>query len=57
MLTMGRSAFQFHTGSLTRKSPSLRCELDEAYLEMNPLDAGELGVAEGEAVKVSSREG
>lgn len=57
MLTTGRSAFQFHTGSLSRKSPSLRRELDECFLEINPLDAGELGVAEGEVVKVSSRRG
>jgi len=53
----GRSAYQFHVGSLSRRSPSLRRELDEAYLEINPFDAGEPGVAEGEAVKVSSRSG
>ncbi|MFQ5924591.1 MAG: formate dehydrogenase subunit alpha [Dehalococcoidia bacterium] len=57
LLTTGRSAFQFHTGTLTRKSPSLRHELDECFLEINPLDAGELGVAEGEVVRVSSRRG
>lgn len=56
-LTTGRSAFHFHTGTVTRNSPTLESELHEAYLEMNPDDARKLNVAEDEIVKVASRRG
>jgi predicted molibdopterin-dependent oxidoreductase YjgC len=56
-LTTGRLYFHYHSGTMTRNSPSLNAEISEGYLEMNPADANELGVLQGDAVKVTSRRG
>ena len=57
LLTTGRLLFHYHTGTMTRRSPSLVREIDRAFVEVNPADAAELGIRDGEAVKVSSRRG
>jgi len=57
ILTTGRLLFQYHTGTMTRRSPSLIREIDKAFIEVNPNDARSLGIREGEPVKVSSRRG
>jgi formate dehydrogenase alpha subunit len=57
VLTTGRLLFHYHTGTMTRRSPSLVREIDRAFVEVNPADASELGIRDGEAVKVSSRRG
>jgi formate dehydrogenase alpha subunit len=57
LLMTGRLAFHYHTGTMTRSSPSLDREVRRAYIEVNPEDAERLGVASGEKVKVSSRRG
>lgn len=57
ILTTGRNIFQFHTGTMTRRSDKLEQEAPEAYVELNPEDAGELGVKDGDLVKVASRRG
>jgi formate dehydrogenase alpha subunit len=57
VLTTGRLLFHYHTGTMTRRSPSLVREIDRAFVEVNPADAGELGIREGDLVKVSSRRG
>ena len=57
ILTTGRNIFHFHTGSMTRRSAKLEQESPEAYVEVNPDDATELGVSDGEQVKVVSRRG
>ncbi len=56
-LTTGRIHVHYHTGTMTRNSPSLEREIGECFLEMNPLDATELGIADGDRVIVSSRRG
>jgi len=56
-LTTGRMMFHFHTGTMTRNSPALHKEVKESYVELNPADAGEKGIAEHEKVKISSRRG
>jgi len=56
-LTTGRGMFQYHTGTLTRKSPTLESELSEGFIEINPLDAEKLDIANDEMVKVTSRRG
>jgi formate dehydrogenase major subunit len=56
-LTTGRVHAHFHTGTMTRNSPSLEREIKECYLEMNPLDAVELGVGDGDWVVIASRRG
>jgi len=57
ILTTGRNMFQFHTGTMTRRSTKLEQESPEGYLELNPEDAAELGVANGEMAKLVSRRG
>jgi len=57
ILTTGRNIFHFHTGSMTRRSAKLEQESPEAYVELNPEDAAELGVSEGGRVKLTSRRG
>jgi len=57
LLTTGRSFVHYHSGSMTRVSPTLHHELPEAYMELNPVDARTMGIKEGEQVKVSSRRG
>ena len=57
ILTTGRVLFHFHTGTLTRRSPSLNELLSEGYVEVNPTDAEKLEISEGEMVKVKSRRG
>jgi len=57
VLTTGRQLFQYHTGSMTRRVPALNEVAPEAYIELHPEDASELGAADGDMMKVSSRRG
>ena len=56
-LTTGRTFVHYHTGTMTRRSPSLHSEMEDAYVEINPDDAKELGIVQGETIKVTSRRG
>lgn len=56
-LTTGRIYAHYHTGTMSRNSPSLEREIDECFLEMNPEDASEIGISEGDLVLVESRRG
>jgi formate dehydrogenase alpha subunit len=56
-LTTGRIGFHYHTRTMTGVSPSLQKEAEEAYIEINPFDALQLKIEEGERVKVVSRRG
>lgn len=56
-LTTGRVFMHYHTGTMTRVSPTLHHELEEGYVEMNPTDARHMHIKDGERVQVSSRRG
>ena len=56
-LTTGRSFVHYHSGTMTRVSPSLHRELATGYMEISPTDAKAMGIKDGERVKVSSRRG
>jgi formate dehydrogenase alpha subunit len=56
-LTTGRVHVHYHTGTMTRNSPSLEREISECFLEINPQDATELEIAEGDWVTLQSRRG
>jgi formate dehydrogenase alpha subunit len=56
-LTTGRMFAHYHTGTMTRISQRLDAEQREGYVEIHPEDARELGIREGELVRVSSRRG
>jgi formate dehydrogenase alpha subunit len=57
ILTTGRLLYHFHTGTMTRRSPTLERQAPEAYVEINPKDAETLGIGDRGEVKVSSRRG
>jgi len=57
VLTTGRSLYQYHTGTLTRRVEGLNVLKGESEVEINPADASKLGVIDGEKVKVISRRG
>jgi formate dehydrogenase major subunit len=57
MLTTGRIYVHYHTGTMTRRSPSLNKEVEEGFVEINPRQAKELGIRQGEKIKVLSRRG
>lgn len=56
-LSTGRVHVHYHTGTMTRNSPSLNAEMSEGFLELHPEDASKLEVKQGEFVEVSSRRG
>jgi formate dehydrogenase alpha subunit len=57
LLSTGRAFVHYHSGTMTRVSPTLHHELPEGYVEINPVDAKSLDIKDGERVKVSSRRG
>jgi predicted molibdopterin-dependent oxidoreductase YjgC len=56
-LTTGRVYAQYHTGTMSRNSPSLRKEINECFIELNLADGKELQITEGQVVTVESRRG
>jgi nitrate reductase NapA len=56
-LTTGRVLEHWHTGSMTRRVPHLHRAAPEAFAELNPRDAGELGIQNGEMVRIKSKRG
>jgi formate dehydrogenase alpha subunit len=57
VLTTNRSLFQYHTGTMTRKVKGLNILRGEELVVINPADAKEVGITDGEMVKVTSRRG
>ncbi len=56
-LSTGRVYAHYHTGTMTRNSPTLNEEIPEGFLEINPVDAQTIGLRKGDAVRVVSRRG
>lgn len=57
VLTTGRIAAHWHTRTRTGKVASLNNKAREPWIEIHPDDAELIGVADGDAVRVSSRRG
>ena len=57
ILTTGRVGFHYHTGTMTRKDWALDREYPTGYVEVNSEDAKQLGIRNGQTVKVISRRG
>ena len=57
LFTTGRTAYQFHTRTKTGRSRSLDRAAPDAWVELSPHDADELGIAEGDWVAVESPRG
>ncbi|NOY43257.1 MAG: molybdopterin-dependent oxidoreductase [Planctomycetes bacterium] len=56
-LTTGRVLEHWHTGSMTRRVKQLHQAVPEAFVELNPADAQQLGIEQGDKVRVVSRRG
>ncbi len=56
-LTTGRLLYQYHTGTMSRRAPGLVEKAPECRVEMAAADAGRLGIADGDRVRVRSRRG
>ncbi len=57
ILTTGRISAQFHTGTMSRKSPGLNALAPEAFVQVCPKDAAALGIQDGEKIRVRTRRG
>ncbi len=56
-LTTGRILLQYHTGTMTRRVEGLEALAPENTASINPADAAELGIQDGQEVVVQSRRG
>lgn len=57
LLSTGRQLYQFHTGTMTRKSPVINQVSPTGYVEIHASDAEKLGIVHGQMVEVSTRRG
>jgi ferredoxin-nitrate reductase len=55
--TTGRNVYHFHTRTKTGRAPELRAAEPAMWVEMAKDDAAELGVADGDVVRVESERG
>jgi len=56
-LMTGRVLEHWHSGSMTRRTPTLHQAVPATYVELNRADAEELGVRDGQTVRLVSRRG
>lgn len=56
-LNTGRQMYHWHTGTMTRRSEGLDSREPVPVVEMNRHDAQQLGVSDGDTVRVTSRRG
>lgn len=57
LCTTGRSVYHFHTRTKTRRAPELQKAAPDPWVELSPADASELGLSEGDVVRVESERG
>ena len=57
LLTTGRVLYQYHTGTMSRRSVGLNERYPECLIEINGEDAAKMGVKDGDKVRVISRRG
>jgi nitrate reductase NapA len=56
-LTTGRVIEQWHSGTMTMRVPEIARAQPNAYVEINPKDASEYKINNGDLVKITSRRG
>jgi len=57
LLSTGRILHQFHGGSMSRRSEALNAYESEAYAEIHPKDLSNLGLSDGDPMRVVTRRG
>ncbi len=56
-LTTGRAHVHYHTGTMTRNSPSLHAQMPTGFVEVSPSDAQAMDIKEGMPVRLTTRRG
>ncbi|MEZ0335846.1 MAG: molybdopterin oxidoreductase family protein, partial [Gemmatimonadales bacterium] len=57
ILNTGRQMYHWHTGTMSRRAEGLDAREPVPTIDMHPSDAIDLGVGEGDTVRVTSRRG
>jgi formate dehydrogenase alpha subunit len=57
LLNTGRILYQYHSSTMSRRSPALVEFANEAYVLMHPSDAARLKLRDGQMVSITSRRG
>src|SRR3989442_11715473 len=55
VMNTGRQLYHWHTGTMTRRASGLDAREPTAIVEIHPDDAQQLGVQEGELLRITSR--
>jgi len=55
VMNTGRQLYHWHTGTMTRRASGLDAREPTAIVEIHPADAAQLGVTEGDLVRLTSR--
>ncbi|MHC5068822.1 MAG: molybdopterin dinucleotide binding domain-containing protein, partial [Planctomycetota bacterium] len=56
-LCTGRVVEHWHTGTMTGRVPQLKRAMPNAFVELNPKDAAEMRIKDGDQVRIVSRRG
>ena len=57
LLSTGRTLYHYNAGTMTRRSAGIIHKTNDCFVEIHQSDAGELGVFDGEMVKIATRRG
>jgi formate dehydrogenase major subunit len=57
VMNTGRQMYHWHTGTMSRRSTGLDSREPTPVVDINPIDALELGLTDGDTVRVTSRRG
>ena len=55
LMNTGRQMYHWHTGTMTRRATGLDSREPTPTFELNPLDASEMGIEDGDPVRITSR--
>ena len=57
ILSTGRVLQHFHTGSMSRRADALNAYVPNAYAEIHPDDLAQLGLTDGDDIRITTRRG
>ena len=49
--------YQYHTGTMTRNSPTLEAQMPDGYAEIHPDEAEKIQTVEGQMIRLTTRRG
>jgi formate dehydrogenase alpha subunit len=57
ILSTGRTLYHYNIGNMTRENEAITQKQNENFVEMNPIDAEQLGIEDGGPARVTTRRG